>query len=664
MVYIQSLGVVKRYRINQAIPSVPTTLYDYWWPYDAPADTPTLAPLFTASDAASDVVASAQDVAISSGIPTASLIQITALPPATTSPQAVLPKLPYHRQLNILYLIPLFIALGVVLGAITIVIILKWREGRRRLLRTSTLLPGPPYVPPENDIEDRLLVHGYPSMEQVSLFAAGTPSKFTIHGSQYIPKRTLAWQTLDATLPRFSQPTYTQTIIPSSDGERFTVVTQDDPFLNTSPMVIQQSPKLMDDVFLPKICISSSLPDAASGANSTHHKAQATDLPKPFRRSMFDILKLKGLYRPVPSGRTEYNVLAPDDEPAEKTPTNRVRRVSSLNTTKMVTLACDSRPRSVHRSSDGVFYVSDVEDALGLLGSQDEKQDLIDPPVTHRLKDDTLSSPTQSETTRRPPKVTPFTSETKRSPKESTYSEDRSINPCRGNEIEEEKRPDIYTKAPQRRHSRTPHRGSSTGGASRRSSAPDTHASVLPLSPPSLMSPPLEKSLFFTSSLSSSSASLANRMNTLAAINSSPLHHVDRSPEFSLFPLPSKTKATKRLRPSRPEPPLPYPSYPDHVHAQRTPKERSTSANTKRRYVSPGSPKPKGPSTSATSRDSTTGICSLGSLSPTSLVVALASSSSSDILNKVNDILAQGYTKKRTSMGGGEHVARNLPDSI
>jgi hypothetical protein len=682
MVYIQSFGtrsttpfncftysthpgVVNRYRINQAIPSAPSASYDDPSPYDTAGDTPTSTPLPTdTSDADTDGATTPQDV-LSSDPPTVSLIQVTALPPATTSPQAVLPKLPYHRQLNVLYLIPLFVALGVVLGAITAVILLKWRENRRRLLPTSTLLPGPPYVPPENDVEERLLVHGYPSMEQVSLFAAATPSKFTIHGSRYIPKRTFAWQTLDATQPPYSQPTYTQTIIPSSDGERFTVVTEEDPFLATSPMVVRQSPKPSDDASLPNIRISPPFSAPTSKDNSGHLKAQYTNVPKPFRRSMFDILKLKGPSLPVPSARKTYTVLRPDDEPADKTPTNPMRRVSSLKTT----LAHERRSRSARRSLDGGSYISDTEDALGLLGSQDEKHDLADAPVnlpkqTLRLKDGTLSPPTRSEKMKKPRKVTPFASEPKGSPKEAIFSEDEPST-RRGNEIEEEKHPDIYTKAPQRRHSRTPRKELSTSSTSRRSSAPDTHASVLPLSPPSLMSPPLEKSLFFTSPLSSS-ASLAGRMNPLASTRPSSLHHVDRSPELCLFPLPSKkTKATKKLRTSRPEPPLPYPPYPDNDHVKSTPRERPISANIKWRSVSPGSPVPKGRSTSAAHRESTTGVCSLGSLSPTSLATALACSSSSDILNKVNDIVALGYTKQRTSMGGaGGKVAASLPDVV
>lgn len=617
-----------------------------------------MAPLLTGtSDTDADGATGVEAVVLPTDLPAASLIQVTALPPAMTSLQDVLPKLPYHRQLNLLYLIPLFIALGVVLGAITAVILFKWRENRRCLLRTSSFLPGPPYAPPASDVEDRLLVHGYPSMEHVSLFAAATPSKFTVHGSRYTPKRMLVWKTLDGTQSHSSQPTYTGTIIPSSDGERFTVVTEEDPFLATSPVLTPKSP---NDASLPQIRVSSSVLEPTPRNKSGDLEAQ-DKLPKPFRRSMFDILKLKGPYHPVPSARKEYTVITPDEEPADKTPTNGMRRVSSLKTT----LAGDSRSRSARRSLDGGFDTNNTKDALGILGSQGENQDLADAPVvlpkqTLRVKQRTPSSPAQREKMKKPRKVTPFASEG--SPKEATRGKDEPENRNKGDEIEEEKHSDIYTEAPQRRRSRTPCKRPSTGGPSRRSSAPDIHASVLPLSPPSLMSPPLEKSLFFTSSLSSS-ASLAGCMNSLATSHSSPLHHVHRSPELSLFPLPSnKTKTPKKLRTKKPEPPLPYPSYPNHVHAQTTSRERSASTDTKRQSVSPGSPKPKGRSTSATLRESPMGIWSLGSLSQTSLAIALASSSSTDMLHKVNDIVAQGYTKKGTSLGGADDsVAASLP---
>ncbi|KAF8415908.1 hypothetical protein L210DRAFT_935610 [Boletus edulis BED1] len=58
-----------------------------------------------------------------------------------------------------------------------------------------------------------------------------------------------------------------------------------------------------------------------------------------------------------------------------------------------------------------------------------------------------------------------------------------------------------------------------------------------------------------------------------------------------------------------------------------------------------------------------TGIWSLGSLSPSSLAIPSASSSA-DMLDKVNDVVALGYTKKRTSTMGGAGVKVAVLDII
>ncbi|KAF8418754.1 hypothetical protein L210DRAFT_3578747 [Boletus edulis BED1] len=261
----------------------------------------------------------------------------------------------------------------------------------------------------------------------------------------------------------------------------------------------------------------------------------------------------------------------------------------------------------------------------------DNAPGLLDPAVlpkqTLRLKEGTLSFPVRGEKMKKSRKVTPFTLESKGSQGEVVCSEDK---------VEEERHSDIYTKAPQRHHSRTLHKRALSNGSSRWSSARDSHASVLSLSPPSLI------------------ASLARPMNTLAATHSSHPHHVDYSPELSLFPLLSKKKReSKKLRTKRLEPPLSYPSYPSRVPSHPTPSERSASGGIKHRgSVSPGSPQPKGLPSSAAHRESTMGIWSLGSLSPSSFAIALASSSSADMLDKVNDIL--GYTKKQSSIGGAD----------
>jgi len=137
-----------------------------------------------------------------------------------------------------------------------------------------------------------------------------------------------------------------------------------------------------------------------------------------------------------------------------------------------------------------------------------------------------------------------------------------------------------------------------------------------------------------------------------------------------------------------PSPPMPFPSYPDHINADRkvaTMTTRSTSSvnvyariHPSRRSVSPGSPSPKGrltramtttTPTSTPRRVSTTGEGMYSfesfSLSPTSLAIALASSSSQDVLNdKINDIVERGYTHRRTSSGheggGGDASASGV----
>ncbi|KAG9307947.1 hypothetical protein JVU11DRAFT_12822 [Chiua virens] len=568
--------------------------------------------------------ATAQDVVSSSDVSTVPLVQITALPPATTSSQAIVPKLPYRHEVNILYLVPLFVAAGVALGSITAVILLKLRKTRRRSLRTSTLLSGPPYIPPENDVEDHLLVHGLPSMESVSLFAAGTPSKITVHGSRYVPKRMLGWQPRSVTQPPHSQPTYTQTIIPSSDGEKFTVITQEDPFVAASPVIRDSS--LPKDNSPPKIHIAPSLPEPTFGDNSKVSRSQDTGLPKPFRRSMFDIMKLKGPHRPVSSVRNEYAILTPVVGPV------------------------DSRSHKTRHSQDDGLYSSNTEDALDLFGFQGRPQNdpRPSPKQAPLLEQGTLTSPTQDRNTRQSRKVAPFASKQTGSPTVAMSYQD---------ELMDSGGPDIYTAAPQRHRSGTRRKTSSVSGTSKRFSALDMHTSILPLSPPALMSPPLEKSLFFTTSLSSR-ASLAGFQDTLPATSPSPLHRVDRSPEFYLFPSPSKkSKSTKTLQTSRPEPLLPYPSYPYHAHVPPTPRQVSNATETKLRSESPGSPERKGRASSATYRESATGISSLGSLSPTTLAIALASSSSSDVLNKIHDIVAEGYMKRRASVDGGGSVA-------
>ncbi|KIK94614.1 hypothetical protein PAXRUDRAFT_439120 [Paxillus rubicundulus Ve08.2h10] len=163
------------------------------------------------------------------------------------------------------------------------------------------------------------------------------------------------------------------------------------------------------------------------------------------------------------------------------------------------------------------------------------------------------------------------------------------------------------------------------------------------------MSPPLASALFFTSPLPSSTS-----LGRVATVVSSQAQTFDSSPQLSLFPLPSKkTKILNKLRTNRPAPPLPYPSYPDELsHATANPQDSSTSIGPKEPPVPPGYPKPKGRSTSVTSRETANGMWSLGSVSPTALAIALVSSSSLEVLSKVDEIVARGYGENRVRSGG------------
>ncbi|KIJ19424.1 hypothetical protein PAXINDRAFT_7908 [Paxillus involutus ATCC 200175] len=651
--------VTNHHNINYALQAIPlgttATSHGFWWQYPAVLeDTDTTTP-FPTSTSVIDVgaVSSVQSVTPSSNSQTASVIQITALSPATTLPQPVLPKLVYQHQLNIIYLVPLFAVLGIIFGIIAAIVWLKWRENRQRRRRASAFQSGPPYVPPEHDAEDHMLVGASQSMEQVSLFAAGTPSKVTIHGSRYTSKRSLLWPSLGRTQqPLTSQLAYGETIIPSVDGERFTVVVQEDPFLMTPQRAALQSARSTSNGSLPRR-ISPSLSLLTSEDHLDHPRESGADLQKPIRRSMFDLLKLGS--HPLPSEHREYVAVDVVDDPLDTTPTHNVRRANGLKQT-MVNSPSGGRRTGIlrgHHSPEGSLQMSHTNVSPKLLGFQDDKRSLVhfQPPVpteTFRSLDEAFQSFPKEGRTRRRRDVTPFPSAYQGSPKEGTGDDNEPRERRDGKEINEQQPQDNYTKAPERH--RTRHQGQKrlSNDPPRRSSTPHVHASVLPRSPPLLMSPPLANALFFTSPLSSSTS-----LGRVATVVSSQVQTFDGSPQLSLFPLPSKkTKMLNKLRTNRPAPPLPYPSYPDELsHATANPQDSSTSIGRKEPVVPPGSPKPKGRSTSATSRETANGMWSLGSVSPTALAIALVSSSSLEVLNKVDEIVARGYGENRVRSG-------------
>ncbi|KIJ62405.1 hypothetical protein HYDPIDRAFT_30376 [Hydnomerulius pinastri MD-312] len=660
--------ILNHYNINylQAIPLVASlTTYDFWWPYPAPGISTLTSPSTTSASVADMAITSdVQNVAAPTDGPATSVIQITALPPATTLPPQVSAKLPYHHQLNVIYLVPLFAVLGLILGILAATTWLKRRENQRGMRRSSTFEPGPPYVPAENDTEeDNLHVHETQSMEQVSLFAAGTPSKVTIHGARYTSKRSLLWPSLGrAQQPLSHQSGYAQTIIPSLDGERFTVV-QEDPFIATP----KPSARSTSKVSLPRITVSPSLSLLSSEDQHDQHSQSGGDIQRPIRRSMFDRLKFGNPHRSASSERGGYVAVDIVHDPSDTTPTNNIRRAASLKKDECSPLSAgrSSGIPTNRRSPKGELQTAKSKDLPKDTDAQDDMDGLIHAkeyvPADERRffveRGESFSSGQDGATYKRRD-VTPYALEHQGSPSWGKEENEGLKEGRTGRQATEEHHPDNYTKAPHRRHSRHKGQRMLSKGPSRGPSVPHIHSSVLPRSPPALMSPPLESTLFFTSPLS---LSMSGRVPAKASGVVSPkLRAFDSTPELSLFPLPSK-KSTKKLQTSRPAPLLPYPSYPDSPLPRRMkPKlrDRSMSGGQKGLITPLGSPRPKGRSTSATSRDTANGMWSLGSLSPTTLAIALASSESSDALSRVNEIVAQGYNEKQT-LSGEDIVASN-----
>lgn len=143
-----------------------STSYDFWWPYPpwgattaVPAPT-ALPPTATVSSASTMLVVSATNLLSSAARPvvetsslasstsSASIIKITALPPSngTTSQKYT----GGHTGFNIVYLAPLFAVLAAIAGALSTWYLLRWHARRRdRQAHGSSILhTGPRYAPP------------------------------------------------------------------------------------------------------------------------------------------------------------------------------------------------------------------------------------------------------------------------------------------------------------------------------------------------------------------------------------------------------------------------------------------------------------------------------------------------------------------------------------
>ncbi|CCL98866.1 uncharacterized protein FIBRA_00873 [Fibroporia radiculosa] len=142
-----------------------TSSYDYWWPYPAwtastaetisvpLAVTQLIAPT-TSSDTSvmiNSMITAVRPMVTSSAIPSKSgtFIHITALPPASSSSASASLNTSHGSSFNIAYLAPLFAVLGVIAGAFTTTLLLRWYShcAGRHAARGSYFESGPQYVP-------------------------------------------------------------------------------------------------------------------------------------------------------------------------------------------------------------------------------------------------------------------------------------------------------------------------------------------------------------------------------------------------------------------------------------------------------------------------------------------------------------------------------------
>lgn len=629
---------------------------------------------------------------------TATIISITALPPLNTTLPHDVTKISYHQHLNVIFLAPLFAVLGILLGVGAVSLWWKFRQlgdagsgvcglGGRTTGNGSriSLEPGPAYAPAPPDegdggVDDVERSGPYStrnrSMEEVTLFAAGTPSKTTVHGTRYLfPTQMRDPVTGGGTV---TKPLCTPFLMGASQFNSAGTGGSDhgDPFTWTHSA---SSSRIYDaeraEAGQSRRSMFQRILNRSTLANGRHYAAVRTHDSSPSNHPRLNSIPM----------------LAPNVDPAN--PLNSTTPHGGRSSAVDVPLrslegsvggevqrpvrAWLDTPEGAVETPGGTRYGDDKSRKYKTTGDQDTgyapMTDTPQTPVskvsqfwTPRWKNKAvplLSSPSPAKSSPSTPCIVRSPSQTPRSPSpmpRSAVSTSTHKRPYK-----ERKQQDLEQRTE-----------SEPKSVEHSTSIPKIDSSVLPLSPPFLMSPPLEAALLFTSTSCGalSFATLANLSPKLVSRSSptskamvagayeSPLSSKTKakaklrspkdsnanqsayvtSPDISLFPLPSSAKKLKKRksqsrsrkgrrretnRETETSPMLPFPSYPDHlVHAgQKT-------------------------SVSMTLASST----SQPTISPTPTMVAILAAAQS--LERVNEILVRGYSER--ALGGEDMTAR------
>ncbi|EGN97582.1 hypothetical protein SERLA73DRAFT_184340 [Serpula lacrymans var. lacrymans S7.3] len=186
-----------------------------------------------------------------------------------------------------------------------------------------------------------------------------------------------------------------------------------------------------------------------------------------------------------------------------------------------------------------------------------------------------------------------------------------------------------------------------------RPSMPRVDSSILPRSPPLLMSPPLASTLFFTSPSAGILPDLfANQAGSIG--NMLPLVSVVPSPSTPVTLGKKKARKTKKLKTSKPPPLLPFPSYTtnslDRTHVTKpvgagtvlptTPPRRSKAA------VEKSSLKRAGWTTGAPQSSSPTSLVATRVRSEGRRIGRSGDTASRAALSKVTEIISRSYSER------------------
>lgn len=631
---------------------------------------------------------------------TANIISITALPPLNTTLPHDVTKASYHQHLNIIFLAPLFAVIGVLLGVCAVSLWWKLRQhssagsgmcglGGRKTGSGSriSLEPGPVYAPaPPDEGDDGVFDVEGPepystrnrSMEEVTTYAVGTPSKTTVHGTRYLfPTQMRDTATAGGTVVK---PLCTPFIMGASqfDSAGTGISDHGDPFTRTHTA---SSSRIYDaeraETGQSRRSMFQRILNRSTSANGRKYAAVRTHDSSPRNHPHLNsILTLAPNIDPTNTANT--TIPHGGRSSAVDVPLRSLEGGAGGEVQRPMRAWLDT-PEGAVETPGGTRYGDGKSRKYKPTGDQHTgytpMTETPRTPVskvsqfwTPRWKNKTvplLSSPSSTKPSPSTPSIVRSPSQTPRSP--SPMPRSAVSTSAHEGTFKDRKRQDALEKRTE----------SQPKSLERSSSIPQIDSSVLPLSPPFLMSPPLEAALLFTSTscgalsfatLANLSPKLISRSPSTSKVKrfpgayDSPLSSKTKakanlgspkdakvnqsayvtSPEISLFPLPSSAKKLKKHksrsisrkgrrketnRGTKTSPMLPFPSYPDHLmHAgQKTSTSMTVASSTSQPTISP---------------------------TPTMLAILTATQS----LERVNEILLRGYSER--AHGGGDTSGR------